>query len=82
MAEEIKEIKKQATEFFSEQRLPFTFDLEDYQHYKINAEIKKMVTYMHITLPIVHLKGTNEYLVGGTIVFLELKGAFVHVREA
>jgi len=62
MAEEIKEIEMKAKENFSPQTdpiIPFKFDFEDFDNCKLNGEIKKMIQYMKITIPIVYVKKTD-----------------------
>lgn len=61
--------------------IPFEFEYEDYENCKLNIEIKKMIAYMKVTLPIVYIKAKNKYFIGIKTVQLELKGAFIHVRE-
>ena len=82
MAEEIKEIEMKAKGHFNHQTdpiIPFKFDFEDFDNCKLNGEIKKMIQYMKITIPIVYVKKTDQYFVGTKKVSLLLKGAFIHV---
>ena len=84
MSEDIKDIEKMAHEIFDsskEPMIPFKFDYEDFDNCKLNGEIRKMISYMKITLPIVYVKKTNQYFVGIKKVKLILKGAFIHVSE-
>ena len=41
-----------------------------------------MIMYMKIMIPIVYVKKTNQYFVGTKKVYLQLKGAFIHVLES
>ena len=84
MADEIKEIERQAKEQFNPKNdplIPFKFDIEDFENCKLNGEIKKMIQYMKIMIPIVYVKKTDQYFVGARKVHLHLKGAFIHVQE-
>ena len=60
--------------------IPFKFDFEDFENCKLNGEIKKMISYMKITLPIIYIQ-KNEYFIGVKKVKLHLRGAFIHVQE-
>lgn len=81
VAENIKEIEGMIGSRFKKALIPFEFEYEDYENCKLNIEIKKMITYMKVTLPIVYIKTQNKYFIGIKSVSLELKGAFIHVRE-
>jgi len=59
MSEEIKEIDKASREMFREALIPFKFDFEDYETCWLNGEIRKIIEAQKLTLPIVHLRGTN-----------------------
>jgi len=81
MAENIKVIEKMANEIFKTAPIPFKFDFEDYENCRLNGEIKKMISYMNITIPIVPVQdGGSRYFIGVKHVNLELKGAFIHVK--
>lgn len=81
MAENMKGIEKMVTDVFRTAPIGFKFDFEDYENCRLNGEIKKMISYMKITLPIVHMHGTSTYFIGIKHVKLHLKGAFIHVVE-
>ena len=81
MAENIKSIEKMAMEVFKTAPIPFKFDFEDYENCRLNGEIKKMIGYMHITIPIIPMKGGSRYFIGTKHASLELRGAFIHVKE-
>jgi len=63
MADEIKEIELKALEYFNpdktEPLIPFKFDFEDFKNCKLNGEVKKMIQYMKIMIPIVYVKKTD-----------------------
>lgn len=80
MAEEMNNYDKMAKQFFNTPVIPFRFDFEDFENCKLNGEIKKMINYMKITVPIIHIKGTT-YFIGVKTFNLELKGAFIYVDE-
>ena len=81
VAEDIKEVTGLIGSKFKKALIPFEFEYEDYENCKLNIEIKKMIAYMKVTLPIVYIKTQNKYFIGIKSVQLELKGAFIHVRE-
>ena len=81
VAEDIKEIEGMISTKFKKALIPFEFEYEDYENCKLNIEIKKMINYMKVTLPIVYIKTQKKYFIGIKPVRLELKGAFIHVRE-
>jgi len=65
MSENIKTLEKEATELFKTAPIPFKFDFEDYENCRLNGEIKKMISYMNITIPIVPIKdGGSKYFIG------------------
>lgn len=78
MAEDMKEYEKMAAQFFSTASIPFKFDFEDFENCKLNGEIRKLISYMKLTLPITHVKGST-YFIGVKTFNLELKGAFIYV---
>jgi hypothetical protein len=55
--------------------------MEDFENCKLNGEIKKMINYMKITIPIVHVKA-QSYFIGVRTFELNLKGAFIYVDGA
>ena len=55
MAENMKDIEKMAKEVFKTAPIPFKFDFEDYKNCKLNGQIKKVISEMNITLPIIHI---------------------------
>ena len=77
----MKGIEKMVTDVFKTAPIGFKFDFEDYENCRLNGEIKKMISYMKITVPIVHMHGTSTYFIGIKHVNLHLKGAFIHVIE-
>jgi hypothetical protein len=84
MSEDIKDIELMAEDTFNKSQppiIPFSFDYEDFDNCKLNGEIRKMITYMKIAIPIVYVKKSDEYLVGVKKVKLSLKGAFIHVCD-
>lgn len=82
MSELIKDLDKQASEMFKTAPIPFKFDFEDYENCKLNGEIKKMISYMNVTIPIVPLKSNeSRYFIGVKQVKLELRGAFIYVQD-
>jgi hypothetical protein len=56
MAEDMKQYEKMSAEFFDTPSIPFKFDFEDFENCKLNGEIKKMIHFMKITIPIIHVK--------------------------
>ena len=62
-----------------ESQIPFTYDFEDFNNCKLNIEIKKMLSIMEITLPVVYDLKSKQYFVGTKKHELMLKGQFIHV---
>lgn len=79
MAEDIKSIEKKSRELFKTSQIPFKFDPEDFQNYMLNAQIKKELVNRRVTLPVVHIAGTDNYFVGFKVVRLSLDGDYVKV---
>jgi hypothetical protein len=78
MAEDMKQYEKMSAQLFESSPIPFKFDFEDFENCRLNGEIKKMITYMKLTVPIIHVKSTT-YFIGVKTYTLELKGAFIYV---
>jgi len=58
--------------------VPFTYDFEDFENCKLNIDIKKLISVMDLTLPIVFSKKEGKYLVGTKKLELLVKGQFIH----
>jgi len=80
MAENIKELEKMADEVFKTTPITFKYDFEDYENCKLNTAVKKMITEMKITIPIIHMKGGCRYFIGIKHVNLELHGDSILVK--
>ena len=77
----MKEIEKMAKDVFKTPPIPFKFDFEDYQNCKLNGQIKKIISNMNITIPIIHIQPTSSYVIGIKHVKLEIRGTFIEVKE-
>ena len=44
--------------------MQFTYDFEDFENCKVNIEIKRIVSALDITIPILFVKTTNQYFIG------------------
>ena len=82
MSEDMKDFEHMSEKIFDKVDKPpiaFKFDFEDYENCKLNGEIKKMISYMKIKLPIFQKEG-KQYFIGVGFVNLELRGAIIHVK--
>ena len=70
MSEDIKELEAMSVKVFNEKcPIPLKFDFEDYDRCKLNGEIKKMIVYMKIKMPILQ-KAQDKYFIGVSFVTL------------
>ena len=70
MSEDIKELEAMSVKVFNEKcPIPFKFDFEDYDRCRLNGEIKKMIVYMKIKMPILQ-KAQDKYFIGVSFVTL------------
>mmetsp|Transcript_7471 Transcript_7471/g.12629 ORF Transcript_7471/g.12629 Transcript_7471/m.12629 type:complete len:197 (-) Transcript_7471:3-593(-) len=81
IVEDMKHLEQISEELFKVQRIPFKFDVEDFEHRKLNGEVKKIIHIHNLTLPIIQIKSSNKYLIAAQFVHLELNGVFIHVRQ-
>ena len=84
MSEDIAELEDMSLKVFEKVEsspIAFKFDFEDYDHCKLNGELKKMMAYMKIKIPILQKEG-KQYFIGVGFVNLQLKGAIIHVTTS